>query len=537
MKSQSFPGNSSLDRRNVEVKIEEISGKGSIDLRLGDEALRLVDAEKIAEFDEEYNLELRKKLDWVIPPICASVYFSQYLDKTSLNYASVMGFPITGQHYNLASMAFYLGFLTWVFPTTYIAQKSRVAKYLGVNIVLWGIILMLHSVANSFGAFFALRFLLGMCESCVAPILILVISMFYKKNEHARRISWFYVMNGLTMVFGGFVAYGISFYDGHRIASWKIIYILLGGLAIVVGTGVLIWLPDSPLHAQFLTHEERTAVLERVRGDQVGVENKVIKSYQIKEALLDIRTWLIVLSTLLASVPNGGITNFSNIIIKNFGYTTKQTLILSTPGGVVSAAMTLFCGWFSDKKNERMIPIVIANLPTILGTALLVGFNGTGHKGILLLGRNLLVFRNFPGANILSLVAIYLTGSYGSSLSTIYAYNASNTSGHTKKSTINAITLVAFSVGNIIGAEIFLPKDAPDYVPGKITILVLFSVQLVVVFLLRWINQRTSKKKLAHVEVIKRQRGWTDEDIQGEKNKYAFADLTDKENPYFLYTP
>ena len=27
--------------------------------------------------------------------------------------------------------------------------------------MLWGIILMLHSVANSFGAFFALRFLLG----------------------------------------------------------------------------------------------------------------------------------------------------------------------------------------------------------------------------------------------------------------------------------------------------------------------------------------------------------------------------------------
>ena len=27
--------------------------------------------------------------------------------------------------------------------------------------MLWGVILMLHSVANSFGAFFALRFLLG----------------------------------------------------------------------------------------------------------------------------------------------------------------------------------------------------------------------------------------------------------------------------------------------------------------------------------------------------------------------------------------
>jgi len=90
---------------------------------------------------------------------------------------------------------------------------------------------------------------------------------------------------------------GISFYDSHRIASWKIIYILLGGLAIVVGIGVLIWLPDSPLHASFLTYEERTAVLERVRDDQVGIENKVLKSYQIKEAFLDIRIWLIALVT------------------------------------------------------------------------------------------------------------------------------------------------------------------------------------------------------------------------------------------------
>ena len=59
---------------------------------------------------------------------------------------------------------------------------------------------MLHAAAPTFGPFFALRFLLGklvwfdsfkfsvdnaigMCESCVAPILIILISMFYKKDE------------------------------------------------------------------------------------------------------------------------------------------------------------------------------------------------------------------------------------------------------------------------------------------------------------------------------------------------------------------
>ena len=71
----------------------------------------------------------------------------------------------------------------WEFPTVYISQKLRVrlnplmssyprftlfniqvAKYLGGNIIVWGIILMCHAAASSFGAFFALRFLLGMCN-------------------------------------------------------------------------------------------------------------------------------------------------------------------------------------------------------------------------------------------------------------------------------------------------------------------------------------------------------------------------------------
>ncbi|KAF8165418.1 MFS general substrate transporter [Crassisporium funariophilum] len=511
------------EQKVQEVEKAEHSTEGSldeklsIDLKDGDEALRLIGAERTAQFSEEYNRKLRRKLDLLIPPLCAAVYFTQFLDKTSLNYASIMGLPIVGQRYNLVSLSFYLGFLFWEFPTVYISQKTRVAKYLGANIVIWGILLMLHAVGTSFGAFFALRFLLGMCESCVAPSLILIISMFYKKNEQAKRISWFYVMNGITQIFGGFVAYGISFYDGRLLAPYKIIYILLGGLAILVGICVLIWLPDSPVHASFLTKEERIAALERVRDDAGGTENKHLKKSQVIEAVTDIRTWLIVLTTLLTSIPNGGLSNFSNLIIKSFGYTSKQTLILSTPGGAVAAAMTLACGWYSDKKAERMTPIVFALVPTIVGSAMLIGLNGSGKKGVLLF-------------------ATYLIGTFGSALASVYAYNASNTSGHTKKSTINAMTLASFSIGNIIGTEIFQPKDAPDYIPGKIAIMVLLIVQLAISFILRWMNIRLNVKKRAAIAELKARKGWSDADVQRERERHAFADLTDKENIYFVYT-
>lgn len=91
------------------------------------------------------------------------------------------------------------------------------------------------------------------------------------------------------------------------------------------------------------------------------------------------------------------------------------------------------------------------------------------------------------------------------------------------------MTLVSFAIGNIIGTEIFQPKDAPNYIPGKIAIMILLTVQLGISLLLRWINIRLNVKKLAAIAQEKARRGWTDTDIQRERERHAFADLTDKE--------
>ncbi|KXN86781.1 Thiamine pathway transporter THI73 [Leucoagaricus sp. SymC.cos] len=400
MDNEKADGSASLDWKGADEKTES-SSRESLDIHLGDEVLQPIDAENVVNFSEEYNLKPKRELDLFIPLVCAAVYFAQFLDKTSSNYASTIisyrwhSTSVCKTTLKICGRTFQnpcSGFLIWEFPTTYIAQKLRTAKYLGTNIVLWGIILMLHSVA-----------------------LIISESMFYKKNEQASRISWFYVMVTVPSTLPSkMVSSGVSFYDSHKIASWKIVYILLGGgLAIVTGSCVLIWLPDSPVRVTFLFPGERIAALERVCDDQRGTENKVLKREQVKDALLDIHTWLIVLTTLLASIPNGGLSNFSNLIVKSFGYTTKQMLILSMPRRAVAAVTTLLCGLYLDRKNERMVPIIFALIPTILGAGLLVVFNHSGKKGMLLF-------------------AIYFSDTFGSSLSTVYAYNVSNTSGHTK---------------------------------------------------------------------------------------------------------
>jgi len=97
------------------------------------------------------------------------------------------------------------------------------------------------------------------------------------------------------------------------------------------------------------------------------------------------------------------------------------------------------------------------------------------------------------------------------------------------------MTQVAFSLGVIAGTESFQPKDAPGYVPGKITILVLLTAQIFICFLLRWINLRLNHQKRKILEAAIARDGRTDEDVEREKQKYAFLDMTDRQNMFFIY--
>ena len=96
----------------------------------------------------------------------------------------------------------------------------------------------------------------------------------------------------------------------------------------MVGACVLIWMPDSPVHARMLTKEQRIAALERVRDDQGGTENKKWKKDQIIEAVTDVRTWLIVLSTLLSE-------EIFLCYIRSFPLIVLQRVFLTAPSATV----------------------------------------------------------------------------------------------------------------------------------------------------------------------------------------------------------
>jgi MFS family permease len=338
-----------------------------------------------------------------------------------------------------------------MFPTQYIGQKFPIAKYIGVNIVLWGGLVMLHAVCENFSGFYALRFFLGMLEACVSPSLILIVSMWYKQNERASRIAWFYAGNLSTSIVGGAVAYGVTFYQGS-IAQWKLLYLVLGALAVLNGVLVIFFLPDSPNTARFLSEEEKIAALERVRLDQAGTHNKKIKRYQVVETFKDVRTWIMFVIILCIGIPNGGLSAFTNIITQSFGWTERQTLLLDMPRAPIGGFAVVAVGWLSDRLKDRMTLVLLFTLPTLIGFVILTAMQNSGQKGVL----EFAFLFQYVSAPCFPLC---------------YAWNASNTGGHTKKNTVNAFTL--FTVRKLMGKRVtramWYPRGSESVLDGCLT--------------------------------------------------------------------
>ncbi|KAI0884177.1 major facilitator superfamily domain-containing protein [Annulohypoxylon maeteangense] len=322
--------------------------------------------------DKESEKRLKRKLDRRILPLLGVCYFFYYVDKTTLSYAAIFGIQsdlhLKGAEYSWLSSIFYFGWLFWSIPSNLIMQRCRPAWYLAFNIFMWGVLLMCQAAASNFAGLTALRILSGAFEAIADPAFMLITSMFYTREEQPSRISAWYAWNGVGIAGGGLIGYGIGQMKGV-LESWRYEFIVVGALCSFWGIVLLLLLPNSPTTFWGFSKEERLLMIARVRRNQTGIEHQVINWGQVKEAYLDYKTWLFVLFGFLGAVPNGGISNFSTLVIKGLGFDTLHTTLLGIPQGVL-VVIWIGLGALANKlmpPNNRTTVSALFMLPTMAG--------------------------------------------------------------------------------------------------------------------------------------------------------------------------
>lgn len=90
------------------------------------------------------------------------------------------------------------------------------------------------------------------------------------------------------------------------------LYIIFGLITLVWAVVLVVFLPNTPAKARFLSKEESAVVVDRVRRNQTGIKDDHFKWSHFREVLTDLNIWLVVLFQLTFSIPNGGLTAVSS---------------------------------------------------------------------------------------------------------------------------------------------------------------------------------------------------------------------------------
>ncbi|KAI1827394.1 MFS general substrate transporter [Xylaria intraflava] len=482
------------------------------------------------EIDPQESRQVLRAIDFHLLPFLAGTYLLQYLDKISINSASVFGLQagtgLHGQQFAWLTSLFYLGYLVAQPVAGYALQRFPLGKFIGITVLIWGVLLITTPACTNFAGIGASRFLLGVFESAVNPGFILIISMWYVADEQPLRTMIYYCMNGFASIFGGLLGYAI----GHittGLPPWKYVFLIYGALSLTWSAIWLVFMPDLPTTARFLNDRQKIVALERVVRNRQGVKNHNFKTYQMWQCLRDPKTWILFIMSIAAQIPNSAGSSFMSIILQSFGFSSLETQYWQIPSGVVQVVSLLISGYIGSRfPNTRCAVMLAGNIICVAASGALVGLpsgpDGTENKW----GR---------------LVALWLCSCQSVGFSMSLTMVSGNVAGYTKKQMTGAIVFVGYCVGN----DSAYLEAKPSMVSGDesteltphvritdVAMLIGYSVKTVMVIALYLYMWSANKKRDREAAA-----GGPELAAEREKNaiEQGMQDVTELDNPGFRY--
>ncbi|KAI9642556.1 hypothetical protein NHQ30_009361 [Ciborinia camelliae] len=428
------------------------------------------------EIEPSETKKVLRKVDFRILSLMMITYVLQYLDKNSINLASVLGLKkdanLVGQDYSWLSSMFYIGYLVFQFPMGYLLQKFRTGKFLSITVICWGAVLLSTPACKSFAGLATNRFLLGAFESAINPGFVLLMSTWYTRDEQPLRLEAYYSTIGIATMFSGLIGYAVG-HINTGLAKWMYIFLIFGSITMAWGFISLLLLPDSPSTTRFLSAREKAVAVDRVAANRQGVKNHVFKPYQAVQMIKDPKTWILFFMAVAGQIPTAAITSFASINIASFGFDTLSSQYMLIPGGAVQFLGMLFGGWVATRwSGMRCVVMIVANSICIVGSGLLVGLPTENKVRVVSLmewGR---------------LVALWLCYTQNLGFSMSLTMISSNVAGYTKKQLTAAVVFIGFCAGNVVGPQTFINREAPGYRTAYLSMLIAYSLKLAMAIVL-----------------------------------------------------
>ncbi|KIJ18601.1 hypothetical protein PAXINDRAFT_167190 [Paxillus involutus ATCC 200175] len=461
--------------------------------------------ETVGVRDAERALLLRK-LDWHLLPLVSLLYLLSFLDRSNVGNAKVAGMStdlhLVGFRYNTAAAVFFILYSLAEVPSNIALKLFRPSRWIPAIMVVWGLIMTLMCLVNSYQGLIAARIFLGLAEAGLFPGVTYYISLWYPRAERSMRIAIFFSAATVAGAFGGVLAYFIEKMDGiGGLHGWQWIFCLEGLVTMLVAFTAFFFMYDYPETASFLTETERRYVIDMLREDS----NSLATHYDFQfvlQAFKDYKTYVQIGIYIGLLIPIYAIALFTPTIINELGFSAADAQLLSVPPFVAGCLFTILAGIYSDKHKLRG--------PYVIGGAF-----------VSLVGYIILYTQSGPGASyagtIIAAAGVFPT------IAVDLAWAASNAGGDVKRGVVLAMVIGLGNLGGICSSFIYI--DPPRFHIGHGTIMGWLTLSILLSCFAIWDYKRINKQK----EELCRERQITDD------RRDEFREMGD-ESPLFRYT-
>ncbi|WP_341957979.1 MFS transporter [Pseudomonas sp. RC10] len=301
---------------------------------------------------------LLNRIAWRILPFLFICYVLCNIDRSNvaiahLEFSAEIG--LSAAQYGLGASLFFIGYILFEVPSNMMLERFGARFTLTRIMVLWGLVTAGFMLVQSVGGFYLARILLGIAEAGFLPGMILYLSYWFPASRRGRITSWFTLGIPVAGVIGSpLSSFLMVYFDGwHGLSGWKWMFIMEGGITVLLGVLAWVVLDDKPSTSKHLNSDEKQTLIDAIEREQTGPRETVV-NHRLLTTLRSPVT-LALGFVYFAIVMSMVVLNYwaPSFIKEAVGGTTSTIAMLSAGLYAVGALGMIVMGWLSDRYMQR----------------------------------------------------------------------------------------------------------------------------------------------------------------------------------------
>jgi MFS transporter, ACS family, tartrate transporter len=305
-------------------------------------------------------------------PFLFLCYVANYLDRVNVGFAALTmnkDLGLSPSAFGWGAGLFFAGYFVFQIPSNLILHRIGARVWLGLIMIIWGIIAALSALVTGPLSFGFARFLLGVAEGGFVPGVFFYLTNWFPNSWRARATATFLVGIPVASIIGSPLSGAIlSLQDWGGLKSWQWLLVLEGVPSIILGAVCLFVLSDRPELAPWLTREEKTWLTGLIAAERRVIQDT--EAYSVWEVLSDRRVVVMALINFCSIIGGFGVQLWMPQIIKGFGLSNWQVGLLTAVPYIFAAIGMILWARSSDRAPDRTWHVVGTTLLAAVGLAM-----------------------------------------------------------------------------------------------------------------------------------------------------------------------